>query len=578
MTLELEEPAVQPEVLPPAFVVELEPRSAAFFRNLCDLFWTPRQPSLRLLSYPGVPWPDVFVSRRMPWGGFAGSFAAHCAAVILLVSAVKILPQRAPVGDHPEIAKNEVIYYSPAEYLEQLDTGNAPAAQEPQKGDPEFAPQPIISVPPEPDNHVQTIVTPPNVKLDRDVPLPNIVEWSPTLQSVPLAATARDTTGRKPVSLDSPEVVAPTPEVSRSFERRTQSLSAAAVAPAPEVTLAAGRQVQQSPVAAAVAPAPQVKAEAIRRIGDMNIGRSEAVAPAPQLPVAERTAAARVGPLSSGSAIAPPPAMPPAGGSGAAGGRLIALNVRPIAPAAAPAIPEGNRRGSFAATPEGNPGARGTPDIKPQPNAETANGSSGAATGSKTSDAPPGLHVGAAPKPPANAAGSGNAPATSNNGQLMASITPSRVTNVPPRTTSQLDAPTPLERQVFGDRKFYRLNINMPNLNSSGGSWVVRFAPLKEDQDPGEVSSPVATQTADPGYPIELMRQNVKGTVTLYALIQSDGSVSDVKVLQSVDDRLDRYAAAALARWKFRPATRNGNPVALEAVVVIPFRPSRNPF
>jgi hypothetical protein len=28
----------------------------------------------------------------------------------------------------------------------------------------------------------------------------------------------------------------------------------------------------------------------------------------------------------------------------------------------------------------------------------------------------------------------------------------------------------------------------------------------------------------------------------------------------------------ALARWKFRPATRNGSPVELEAVIHIPFR------
>jgi len=39
------------------------------------------------------------------------------------------------------------------------------------------------------------------------------------------------------------------------------------------------------------------------------------------------------------------------------------------------------------------------------------------------------------------------------------------------------------------------------------------------------------------------------------------------------DDRLDEYARMALSRWRFRPATRNGNPVALQAVVMIPFRP-----
>jgi TonB family protein len=163
---------------------------------------------------------------------------------------------------------------------------------------------------------------------------------------------------------------------------------------------------------------------------------------------------------------------------------------------------------------------------------------------------------------------------------MMASIAPPRVSTTPPGPTAQpaLDSPTPLERQVFGDRKFYRMNINVPNLNSSGGSWVIRFAQLKQDEVGGDLSSPVAIRTADPGYPLELMRHNAQGTVTLYAVIHSDGSVNGVKVLQSVDDRLDTYAAAAFAKWKFRPAIKNGDPVALETVVVIPFKPSRGGF
>jgi periplasmic protein TonB len=61
----------------------------------------------------------------------------------------------------------------------------------------------------------------------------------------------------------------------------------------------------------------------------------------------------------------------------------------------------------------------------------------------------------------------------------------------------------------------------------------------------------------------------------LSAVIRSDGSVGEVRILRGIDDRLDEYASAAMARWRFRPATRNGDPVALQAVVMIPFRPTR---
>jgi protein TonB len=74
-----------------------------------------------------------------------------------------------------------------------------------------------------------------------------------------------------------------------------------------------------------------------------------------------------------------------------------------------------------------------------------------------------------------------------------------------------------------------------------------------------------------------LMRQNVQGIVMLSAVIRSDGSVGEVRILRGVDDRLDVYASAALSRWRFRPATRNGDPVAIQTVVMIPFRPMRKP-
>jgi TonB family protein len=142
------------------------------------------------------------------------------------------------------------------------------------------------------------------------------------------------------------------------------------------------------------------------------------------------------------------------------------------------------------------------------------------------------------------------------------------------RTVSPEKA-TEEEKQVFGDRKFYAMTLNMPNLNSSGGSWVIHFAEMKDNADKGDLSAPVAKQKVDPAYPTELMRQNVAGTVTLYAVIHRDGSVDGVRVLSSGDDRLNEYARSALTRWRFYPATKNGSPVDLEAVVAIPFRPSR---
>jgi outer membrane biosynthesis protein TonB len=47
--------------------------------------------------------------------------------------------------------------------------------------------------------------------------------------------------------------------------------------------------------------------------------------------------------------------------------------------------------------------------------------------------------------------------------------------------------------------------------------------------------------------------------------------VDSIQIAHPLDPVLDKNAMEALAGWKFTPAQRNGVPVALEAIVHIPF-------
>jgi TonB family protein len=283
------------------------------------------------------------------------------------------------------------------------------------------------------------------------------------------------------------------------------------------------------------------------------------------------------------AAVVPPP--PSISGSGIAksGGRLIALSIHPAMASAKLEAPAGNRRGSFAATPQGKAGAAGTPDVAGTDHAP------GSTNSGSRNDAPAGLYVGAGSNPKTSAIG-GNGQGSANDGGtdssgrskdsvLMAKATPPHVSSRPQRQAEAVsgNGESDLEKKVFGDRKFYSMTLNIPNLNSAGGSWVVHFAELNgvDVKNQGNLTAPSPTIMSDPAYPLELMKQHVQGTVTLYAIIGSDGSVSGVRVLNGVDDRLDQYASEALQRWHFRPATKDGSPVALEAVVKIPFRAAR---
>jgi TonB family protein len=64
---------------------------------------------------------------------------------------------------------------------------------------------------------------------------------------------------------------------------------------------------------------------------------------------------------------------------------------------------------------------------------------------------------------------------------------------------------------------------------------------------------------------------HVEGRVQLFCVIGSRGTVSSIELLHGADERLNKSAEEALAKWEFYPATRDGKPVDVDVVVEIPF-------
>ncbi|MBI3670396.1 MAG: energy transducer TonB, partial [Acidobacteria bacterium] len=60
--------------------------------------------------------------------------------------------------------------------------------------------------------------------------------------------------------------------------------------------------------------------------------------------------------------------------------------------------------------------------------------------------------------------------------------------------------------------------------------------------------------------------------IILHGLIRQDGSVGELSILQDVEPRMDEAALAAFRRWRFMPALRGGEAVAVEILVGIPAR------
>ena len=575
-------------------LVELPSRPGVFLGNLRDLVFPRRQPALELRSAPGAFWPDVFVERPLPWGRVLQSGGLHVAAFAVLIVAARIMALQPHVVQQPVFDHSQVVYYQPSEYLPPLDTRTEQTTT-PRLAEPEFSQQAIISLPREADNRKQTIVAAPNVKLKQDVAMPNIVAWSDKVQKPQLAIPPVPLTPAAEISRIAPQVdaavVTPPPDASRLNRRRSSPmLQNSVVAPPPDVN-AADAAGFHAPEPAVVAPPPSVET-ASTRVGQLNIAPSSVIAPAPQLAVADQRAVPATrsfGGGMGGTQVVPPPPSAAGGADFGARGRVIALNLHP-AVGAPPEPPAGNRRGAFGATPSGRAGASGAPGAAAggttggMDSHGKGNGPDGGGRAGKT-DAPSGLYVGNAGAKPSAVAGDPGATAAESAKVVAVARAPKA--DVPSRTASSGSASklSEAERAVFGDRKFYSLTLNMPNLNSAGGSWVIRFAELDHDAERGtdssppmDMSQPMATRKVDPAYPLQLMRENVAGTVILYAIIHADGSVGGVRVLRGVDDRLDRYASEAVAQWRFQPATKNGAPVDVEATFQIPFRPVKRNF
>jgi TonB family protein len=100
-------------------------------------------------------------------------------------------------------------------------------------------------------------------------------------------------------------------------------------------------------------------------------------------------------------------------------------------------------------------------------------------------------------------------------------------------------------------------------------------------QSPGEhvygpkdkgVKPPKVISSQDPEYPQHGVFGRVQGTVVLELIIGSDGSPREIKVVRSLSSELDDAAIKAVKKWKFAPATKDGEPVPVKVNLEVSFR------
>jgi len=88
----------------------------------------------------------------------------------------------------------------------------------------------------------------------------------------------------------------------------------------------------------------------------------------------------------------------------------------------------------------------------------------------------------------------------------------------------------------------------------------------------GGVSAPKPLYTPDPEYSEEARKSKFQGIVVLWLVIGPDGLPQDIKVARPLGMGLDQKAIEAVRTWRFKPAEKDGHPVAVQMNVEVSFR------
>jgi TonB family protein len=550
----------------PRLGVAWEPRGRSLRESIDALLhgpWSARSPADSGLDSPNAPLyiGPSWIASLHARNALLASTLLH--VIVIMVFVLRPVPIPRAEEAAPESAPYELTWY-PLRDLPRLSppgrrNATRASASEinaaPRRGADAYNPhQTILSHPVVPTHPRQTLIVPRAPLRAPKIlpPLPNVVQWSeiaPSAQPAPpsLSAQASNQTPLLPKrgnqKLASPEI--------RSNDTGPGMLlfaDAAPVVPRPRLPVTPGGSRPTTPVA--------------------HTGGQQTPAPQIGVPGAGSSTTQDWIALSADPTPVPPPAIPPEGN--------LSANFS--------VSPDGLRHGDPSGSRDGGMAGGGA-----------GGGSGSGAVGSPGGDGggPAGISISGG-NPNGTVSGSGAAhadghagtslPTTALNGRSSLHVLPGSLASSSPRpapspkNTDAASLPSGLidPEHVLKTKQFYTLFVNMPNLTSSAGSWVMNFAELDSEGNPAPrregLSGPVPLRKVDPKYPPDMVNEHVQGEVLLYAIIRADGSVDSVQLLRGIEPELDRNAMEALSRWKFRPGLRNNQPVELEAFVRIPFR------
>ena len=489
----------------------------------------------------------TFVIRGNPEGlrtsaAFSVSTCLHVALLLWLILAAGMAPPERPRSLYDQVIRpheTHLIWYNLRDRLPEVkpSTGTAPARK--QRALKKFN-QEIAVGPKELPKPPQLIQMPaPEISLPKPLPLPNVVSASP------LPRPVRAFTAPPDAPRPQPQPVAPLPEAPKmNLAAQPKDLTIDVAGPRPRALPFTPPEARKTEVALPVLPAAPVLETGGGGMAMPRVPKGFVAPPS-------RRAASAAAPSAEAALAGDDTAVVNTAGQ-PADASLVIVGLNPA----------------------------NTTHIPPPPGSHTAGFSAGPNPRSAGSDSSAGDAVLVVPGLSAHGGAKENQPS------LVAALAPMTRERMAamlgaPGVRTPVPAAEPAGARVvpapdprLAGRVVYSVAIQMPNITSFSGSWLVWFAEHRPvpGAPPMEISAPVPLRKVDPKYIQAAADEKVQGVIRLFAVIRKTGFVDSVELLQGLDRRLDQSAAEALVKWQFEPAHRDGTPIDVDAVFDIPFR------
>jgi len=88
----------------------------------------------------------------------------------------------------------------------------------------------------------------------------------------------------------------------------------------------------------------------------------------------------------------------------------------------------------------------------------------------------------------------------------------------------------------------------------------------------GDIAPPKPLTKGEPSYSEDARLAQLSGTVAVSLTVGADGFAHDMQIVRSLGLGLDQKAIDAIGKWTFQPATKDGQPVPVTAMVEVNFK------